>query len=202
MVTLDRGNNINASSQSMKLTAILLTSLFFLSHAAENGLRDLKNGGRDLQALDCADPLDTFDLEIGDACPDFGIRVQGYYSNLQGPFSTKTKKNGFLIAGPGVGCNKIISSLNINGEVIKEVTVKGRSGNIKDVTSDDGVFETVNGLLLLILFPNDTGAGVIPDGPSITLFNGHAELFISVPDFVFEFTSAKGNAVDICAALA
>jgi WD40 repeat protein len=137
---------------------------------------------------------DEFNFPAGQACQDFGLRLERTGGNLQ--TVTFTDKNGndvTLVAGKGF----LLTYTNLNSG--KSVTIR-TDGSVSStrISPDKKTFiVTATGHNGLILFPED-----VPAGPTTTQYIGRIVYTIDAETGVFTLLRTSGSARDICAELA
>jgi hypothetical protein len=133
-------------------------------------------------------PAFSIELPKGEACADFGLRIDGSGGNqVQREFTDGRQ----LSAGTG-------SALTFTNLVTGATYQTSSNGAVTQVrpNPDGSSTYTTTGHNVLILSPTDITAG-----PSTTLYVGRVVFTVDAANR-FEVTSISGRSVDICSALA
>ncbi len=129
---------------------------------------------------------DERSFEAGEVC-DFPIAYvtkPGHLEHLDDPFHP--------------GAAEVVSITNLDSGETYDVPSWGR--RLKVTAHDDGTTSVVfNGHVVLILFAEDDGGGILPT-PSATLIAGRTEFTVDTDD-AYTVTKVSGKTTDICAEL-
>jgi hypothetical protein len=132
-----------------------------------------------------------FILPAGEACPDFGLRVD--FSGDRKEAKVRTDRNGNVRT---ISAGKGYDLLFTNLETDETVSLKGNGSVLKATVYPDGTSTVAStGHNVLILFPTD-----IPAGPSTVLYVGRITYTVDGSG-VFRVQSTSGRSTDICALL-
>jgi hypothetical protein len=138
-----------------------------------------------------AEPV-VFDIPVGVACADFGVRVTIAGEQLVTREFVDRDGNVVRIIAAGTGPALTLTNLSSGATF----TTKSNGSVARTEFNTDGTRTvTITGHNLLILFPSD-----VPAGPSSTLYAGRVAFTIDANE-VFTVLQASGQATDICAAL-
>lgn len=138
-----------------------------------------------------ADSTIVYTFNAGEAC-SFGLMIEARGAN---PTKTLPDKYG-NVRTISAGRGSAFAFTNMATGATLSVAANGSV--VQTTTTPDGMTTVVaTGHDLLILFPTD-----VPAGPSTTLYVGRVVFTINGTTGVFTLQEARGQATDICAALA